>query len=122
METLILVATEEMDKQLSELQVNQRTQLLRWVPTFSVEGTYGGIRAISANYDSVATTGNWTIPWTISSNFCFGNCQSAATDVGFSDLSDSVMVVGNSVYRTDLGGVVPAASSVSMELKNMKSY
>lgn len=120
LETLILVATEEMNTQLEELQVNKRTQLLRWVPTMSVEGTYGGYRAIAANYDSVSTTGDWTIPWTMSANFCFGNCQSAATDVGFSDLSDSVMVVGNSVYRTDLGGVVPAASSVSMELKKLK--
>ena len=120
LETLILVATEEINEQLNELQVNKRTQLLRWVPIFSVEGVYGGYRALSANYDSVSTTGSWTIPWTVSTNFCFGNCQSASTDVGFSDLSDSVMVVGNSIYRTDLGGVVPAASSISMELKQMK--
>ena len=120
LDTLIVAATVEINRQLDELEVNKRTKLLRWVPTFSIEGQSGTGRSIASNYDAISTTGNLTRPLKVSSNFCFGNCQSASTDVGFSNLSDSVMVVGDSIYRTDLGGVVPAASSVSLELKGMK--
>lgn len=120
LDTLIMAATIEINRQLDELEVSNRTRMLRWVPTFSIVGQSGTGRAISSNYDSISTTGDLKRPLKVSSNFCFGNCQSASTDVGFSNLSDSVMVVGDSVYRTDLGGVVPAASSVSLELKNMR--
>ena len=51
---------------------------------------------------------------------CFGNFQTASTDVGFANLSDDVMVIGNNVYRSDLGGVVPAASNVSLSLHAMR--
>ena len=94
--------------------------MLRWVPTVSVTGDYGHDRSITVNYDSISTIGMEQVPWRVVTNMCFGNCQTASTDVGFANLSDDVMVIGNNVYRSDLGGVVPAASNVSLSLHAMR--
>ena len=89
-------------------------------PTVSVTGDYGHDRSITVNYDSLSTIGMEQVPWRVVTNMCFGNCQTASTDVGFANLSDDVMVIGNNVYRSDLGGVVPAASNVSLSLHAMR--
>lgn len=113
---LVDAATQEIDQQIEELSVERATQLLRWVPTLSMTYDYGHDRAITANYDSISTIGMEQVPWKVVTNMCFGNCQTASTDVGFANLTDDIMVIGNNVYRSDLGGVVPAASNVSLTL------
>ena len=119
-EVLIEAGTTELDQQMSELSVEKATRLLRWVPTVSVTYDYGHDRSITVNYDSQSSLATEQIPWKVVTNMCFGNCQTASTDVGFSNLTDDVMVVGNNVYRSDLGGVVPAASNVSLALHEMR--
>lgn len=119
-EVLIEAGTTELDRQMAELSVEKATKLLRWVPTLAVTYDYGHDRSITVNYDSQSSLGTEQIPWKIVTNLCFGNCQTASTDVGFSNLTDDVMVVGNNVYRSDLGGVVPAASNVSLTLHEMR--
>jgi len=119
-DALVDAATAEIDRQMAELSVERATQLLRWVPTLSVVYDYGHDRSLTVNYDSISTLGTEQIPWKVVTNMCFGNCQTASTDVGFANLSDDVMVIGNSVYRSDLGGVVPAASNVSLTLHAMR--
>ena len=117
---LLISGTMEIDQQLNDLQIERSTQLLRWVPTLSVNYDYGFDRMIAANLDSISTIGNTQVPWKVMTNLCFGLCQSSSTDVGFSNLADDVMVIGDSVYRSDIGGVVPAAGNVSMELQKMR--
>ena len=119
-DVLVDAATEEIDRQMADLSVERSTRLLRWVPTVSVTGDYGHDRSITVNYDSISTIGMEQVPWRVVTNMCFGNCQTASTDVGFANLSDDVMVIGNDVYRSDLGGVVPAASNVSLSLHAMR--
>lgn len=119
-DTLVDAATEEIDRQLADLSVEKATRLLRWVPTVSVVYDYGHDRTITVNYDSISTIGLDQEPWKVTTNMCFGNCQTSSTDVGFANLSDDVMVIGNNVYRSDLGGVVPAASNVSLTLHAMR--
>lgn len=115
-DSLVDAATADIDRQMEQLSVERSTQLLRWVPTVSMTYDYGHDRALTVNYDSISTIGMEQVPWKVVTNMCFGNCQTASTDVGFANLSDDVMVIGNSVYRSDLGGVVPAASNVSLVL------
>ena len=119
-ELLIGAATHEFDVKMSRLSVDKATQILRWVPTVSMVYDYGHDRSITVNYDSISSIANEQVPWKVVTNLCFGNCQTASTDVGFSNLSEDIMVVGNSVYRSDLGGVVPAASNVSLTLHQMR--
>ena len=113
---LVDAATQEIDQQMEALAVERATQLLRWIPTLSMTYDYGHDRSITANYDSISTIGMEQVPWKVVTNMCFGNCQTASTDVGFANLTDDIMVIGNNVYRSDLGGVVPAASNVSLTL------
>lgn len=119
-DSLVEAATKEIDRQMEDLSIERSTRLLRWVPTVSVTGDYGHDRSITANYDSISTIGMEQVSWRVVTNMCFGNCQTASTDVGFANLSEDVMVIGNNVYRSDLGGVVPAASNVSLSLHAMR--
>jgi hypothetical protein len=120
LDAIIDASVVEINRNIDSVTISRSIRMLRWVPTFTITGTYGYDRTINANYDSISTVGMEQLPWSVSSNFCFGNCQSSSTDFGFANWSDSVMVVGDEVFRSDIGGVVPAASNVTMSLQKQR--
>lgn len=122
-EQMISATTREIDREIEMLSVDRATKILRWVPTVNVNYSYGHDRSITANYDSIYTYGIEQKPWSVTTNMCFGNCQTSSTDIGQSastDITDDIMVIGDSVYRSDIGGVVPAAGNVSLQLQAMR--
>ena len=119
LDALLKRASDADAQQLDALQVSGRLSLLRYLPSLSTSFDVSRDRSIAVNNSSFSSVGTDIISFRAMLGLCFGNCQSAAISSSYDgavagevDISDTVMVVGDSIYRADIGGVVPAANQV----------
>ena len=113
---LLEAAQDELDGQLSSIEIQRRFINSRRVPQLSITGEYGRDRSIGADYGAIQTIANDNTQWRITLAACFGACSSSSASTAFSGDVDDLMVIDGDVYETGDAGVLPAAANVLSDI------